>query len=141
MNFNILYIFLDFIWFCEFVIFDVVSVLFKSVLNIQLLYLILSFEFRKYIVNELLFENVGFFLIHLFIILVIIFFCVDNHWLILIIIVENEVIVIIIYNSLNRIEMLLFKICFFDYVYCLRQRNIYFETHCFRDDVRVKIFF
>ena len=33
------------------------------------------------------------------------------------------------------------KVCFFDYVYCLRQRNIYFKTHCFRGDVRVEIFF
>ena len=34
-----------------------------------------------------------------------------------------------------------FKVYFFVYVYYLRQKNIYFETHYFRDDVRVEIFF
>ena len=37
--------------------------------------------------------------------------------------------------------MHLFKVCFSDYVYYLRQRSIYFEAHYFRDDVRVEIFF
>ena len=34
-----------------------------------------------------------------------------------------------------------FKVCFSVYVYYLRQKNIYFKAHCFRDDVRVEIFF
>ena len=33
------------------------------------------------------------------------------------------------------------EVCFFNYVYYLRQRNIYFKAHCSRDDVRVEIFF
>ena len=101
----------------------------------------LSFKFCKYIVNEISLENVDFLLIHSFIISIIISFCIDNHWLTLIIIIENEVIVVIIYNFLNRVEMLSLKAYLFDYVYCLRQRNIYFKTHYFRDDVRVEIFF
>ena len=59
----------------------------------------------------------------------------------LIIVVEDEVIIIIIYNFLNQIEMHLFKVCFFVYIYCLRQKSIYFKTHCFRNNVRVEIFF
>ena len=34
-----------------------------------------------------------------------------------------------------------FKVYFFVYVYCLRQRSIYFKTYYFRDDVRIEIFF
>ena len=79
MNFNILCIFLDFMWFIESIIFNVVNVLFKSMLNIQLLHLTLNLKIQKYIVNEILFKSVKFSSIHSFIILIIVFFCVDNY--------------------------------------------------------------